>query len=376
MEINKIYCGDSLEVLKTFESESIDTIITSPPYWGLRDYGVEGQLGLEKTPEEYVAKLVEIFREVKRVLKKEGNCWLNLGDTYSAARWSSGVGQPMNKMKDTHRAGEYTENRQSNLPDKNLVGIPWRVAFALQADGWYLRQDIIWAKPNPMPESVTDRFTKSHEYIFLLTKNAKYYFDSAAIAEPAIRAGDIPKGGALYREKIDKKMMVFRNADKPVAETRNKRSVWTITTKPYKEAHFATFPADLILPMVKAGCPEFVCKKCGKTKKRIYQTNNPKGITGRNGKPMVNKGIVDTYNGKQRIEPGHNSTVYSSAKFIGYTKCNCNVGFVSGIVLDPFMGSGTTAYVARSLGRNYVGIELNKSYIALANKRLAQQTLL
>src|SRR3990167_1267500 len=170
---NQIICGDVLEKLRELPDEIVDCVITSPPYWGLRDYGVEGQLGLEKTPEEYVAKMIEVFREVRRVLKKEGTLWLNLGDTYSASRWSSGVGQPMNKNKDIHRAGKETEERASGLPDKNLVGIPWKTAFALQADGWILRQDIIWAKPNPMPESVTDRCTKSHEYIFLFAKQQK-----------------------------------------------------------------------------------------------------------------------------------------------------------------------------------------------------------
>ena len=162
--------GDALIELRKLPDESVNCCVTSPPYWGLRDYGVPGQLGLEKTPEEYVARMVEVFREVRRVLRSDGTLWLNLGDTYSAARWSSGTGQPMNKMRDTHRSGKETEERASGLPEKNLVGIPWRVAFALQADGWVLRQEIIWQKPNPMPESVRDRCTKSHEQIFMFAK--------------------------------------------------------------------------------------------------------------------------------------------------------------------------------------------------------------
>src|SRR3990167_6215875 len=182
--INQILQGDCLEVLKTLESESVDCIITSPPYWGLRDYGVEGQLGLEKTPEEYVAKMVEVFREVKRVLKKEGVMFLNLGDSYAAGGNGGGT-----KKQDSNRGTLALKGKVKKAPPglkpKDLIGIPWRVAFALQVDGWYLRQDIIWAKPNPMPESVTDRCTKSHEYIFLLTKSPKYYFDNEAIKEPA-----------------------------------------------------------------------------------------------------------------------------------------------------------------------------------------------
>jgi len=351
--MNEILCGDALTELKKIPNESVDTIITSPPYWGLRDYGVEGQLGLEKTPEEYVAKMVEVFREVKRVLKKQGTCWLNLGDSYATQHetgttdnkkgWTSATGIGGRQL-DHARAGS------GGLPSKNLVGIPWRVAFALQSDGWYLRQDIIWAKPNPMPESVTDRCTKSHEYIFLLAKSQKYYFDNEAIWEPAAESSikrieyglnqNHPEGIGIgmppvHTDKMGKRFLRWKESiadptrknwqsgnrsnginpdrnDNDLAERsknsvyafRNRRSVWTITTKPFKEAHFATFPEDLITPMILAGCPK------------------------------------------------------------------------EGIVLDPFMGSGTTAVVARKLNRNYLGIELNPKYIEIANRRLAQQKLL
>jgi len=308
LPINEIICGDALEVLKTFPDESIDCVVTSPPYWGLRDYGVEGQLGLEKTPEEYVAKMVEVFREIKRVLKKEGVMFLNLGDSYAAGGNGGGT-EKQDSNRGTLALKGKVKKAPPGLKPKDLVGIPWRVAFALQADGWYLRQDIIWAKPNPMPESVTDRCTKSHEYIFLLSKNQKYYFDNEAIMEdtaepysekrtkrPATSHGKEPTPSGSSNN-------LTYNKIRPNSK-RNKRSVWTIATKPYKEAHFATFPKDLIIPMVKAGCPK-----------------------GR-------------------------------------------------LVLDPFMGSGTTAYVARSLGRNFIGIELSSAYISLAKKRLAQQVLL
>jgi len=330
--INKVICGDALLTLKELPPESIDCCITSPPYWGLRDYGMSGQFGLEKTPEEYVAKMVGMFREVKRVLKKEGTCWLNLGDSYMSGGGASrhhGYTDP--KWKEARKIEHFEPQAypHKTIKPKDLVGIPWRVAFALQSDGWYLRQDIIWAKPNPMPESVTDRCTKSHEYIFLLAKSQKYYFDNEAIREKA--STEVAERKRLNGQSAEegKKSGHQRNCGVKMAtpflkgqqaqvrenhdihydkrETygqRNKRSVWTITTKPFKEAHFATFPEDLIVPMVKAGCPQ------------------------------------------------------------------------KGIVLDPFIGAGTTGIVARKLGRNYLGIELNPKYVKMAEQRLRQEILL
>jgi DNA modification methylase len=306
-----IICGDALSELKKLPDEFVDCCITSPPYWGLRDYGVPCQLGLEKTPEEYVAKMVEVFREVRRVLKKEGVVFLNLGDSYAG----SGKGGQSDEKRSENWQPEYANkgNVPGGLKQKDLVGIPWRVAFALQADGWYLRQDIIWHKPNPMPESVTDRCTKSHEYIFLLAKSQKYYFDNEAIKE----RGVMESAGSSQRDTRETHGTGGGNTDinkakermkKELAKNgyvmRNRRSVWTITTKPFKEAHFATFPEDLIVPMVLAGCPK------------------------------------------------------------------------KGLVLDPFMGAGTTALVAKKLRRNYLGIELNPAYIKIANKRLAQEVLI
>jgi len=295
------------------------TVLSPAPLisWGLRDYGVSGQLGLEKTPEEYVAKMVEVFREVKRLLEKEGTLWLNLGDSYATQHETGTTDKAKGWTSATGIGGRQLEHARAGnggLPSKNLIGIPWRVAFALQADGWYLRQDIIWAKPNPMPESVIDRCTKSHEYIFLLAKSPKYYFDNEAIREPYAESSNdrykYPVADHEVSEEQRKQGWVTtknRNERKNLAMNpsgRNKRSVWTITTKPFKEAHFATFPTDLIEPMVKAGCQK------------------------------------------------------------------------GGIILDPFMGSGTTALVARSLGRNFIGIELSEKYIKIAKKRLAQGLLL
>jgi len=258
--VGRLYCDDCLKVMKTLPDKSVQCGITSPPYWGMRDYGVDGQLGLESTPEEYVENLIKVFGEFRRVLKDDGTLWLNLGDSYTG----SGGNHKEHHKNDTGFQGKIGAEKHKgvakkivNLKSKNLVGIPWRAAFALQADGWYLRQDIIWHKPNPMPESVTDRCTKAHEYIFLLSKSPKYYFDNEAIRE-SVKPGSgkrmrAPKLGTHrsdgnYKEVTEKKFKTIKGA--------NKRSVWTVTTKPLKEAHFATFPPDLILPCVLAGCPE------------------------------------------------------------------------------------------------------------------------
>lgn len=257
-----IHHGDCLEVLKTLQECSVNCCVTSPPYWGLRDYGVDGQLGLEKTQEEYVARMVDVFREVRRVLRDDGTLWLNLGDSY-ASHNSSGP-QGKGGQRSGRRFTASTSIKMGpGLKPKDLVGIPWRVAFALQADGWYLRQDIIWHKPNPMPESVRDRCTKAHEYIFLLSKSSKYYFDCDAIKEPAVSNG--PRGGSLYnntgrevacgndRDGRDRSKEIRRQ---DYSNGRNRRSVWTVATRPFKGAHFATFPQDLIEPCILAGCPE------------------------------------------------------------------------------------------------------------------------
>lgn len=222
----QIILGDCLDSMRSLPDQSVNCCVTSPPYFGLRDYGVDGQIGLEETPEQFIQKLVEVFREVRRVLRDDGTLWLNIGDSYGKG--------------------------------KQLLGIPWRLAFALQADGWVLRQEIIWHKPNPMPESVKDRCTKAHEQIFLLSKSPRYYFDSEAMKEPAVRAGEIPGGKGHYIQHSaggHNKDGLASCGAKPVAETRNRRSVWSVATRPYKGAHFATFPPALIEPCILAGCP-------------------------------------------------------------------------------------------------------------------------
>ena len=354
----QIIVGDALTELQKLPSESVHCCVTSPPYWGLRDYGtaewegggdncdhqyakggrnpetaskqltnggtifsqyeheckkcgakrIDSQLGLEKTPEEYVAKMVEVLREVKRALRKNGTLWLNLGDSYNNVGGGTAFNEPPGSLlahrNEAHIGGQSAKKWVKNLKPKDLVGIPWRVALALQADGWYLRSDIIWSKPNPMPESVTDRPTKSHEYIFLLTKNRQYFYDAEAIREdgPAytrLAGGYLEKGSGIGEGTggIDgRRGLGFRQND--VTTTgRNKRSVWTVATAPYPEAHFATYPPDLIKPCILAGTS------------------------------------------------------------------------VGGIVLDPFAGSGTTGAVALELGRSAILIELSPKYAQLIEQR-------
>lgn len=404
MELNKIHQGDALKVLKTLSDKSVHCVITSPPYYGLRDYGtaiwiggdklcnhrrdtknvnpdykiqsrgktdngvadeifkhecakcgakrIDLQVGLEKTPEAYVRKLVLIFREVRRVLRNDGTLWLNIGDSYygswgntSKTKDNNGFHSALTENKAVPAVSINTGKRKG-LKAKDLIGIPWMLAIALRKDGWYLRQDIIWNKPNPMPESVTDRCTKSHEYIFLLSKSAKYYFDQAAIRRPladstiirALQAIENQKGSDRLPGKSNGPMKVvikrtvrkgidthggqgrgeismaingtgsknhsgYHNANGQLIGdgTANKKSVWTVATMPFKEAHFATFPQQLITDCIKAGCPG------------------------------------------------------------------------GGVILDPFMGAGTTALVARKLHRNFIGIELNPAYIKLAEKRLKKE---
>lgn len=365
---NKIIQSDCIEGMKQLPDACVDCCVTSPPYFGLRDYGTAGQIGLESTPEAFVAKMVEVFEQVRRVLKPGGTLWLNLGDSYAAGPKNRTAEQA--ERKSTIRGSTETQRqslKQQNkivagLKPKDLIGVPWMVAFALRSAGWYLRQDIIWNKPNPMPESVTDRCTKAHEYIFLLSKSQKYYYDAFSIATPyqdktlttfgcdvkgkgdgtgliqsenwansiSVRkpkewktpdGWDTGKGshGAYHKEGREKGKKGYKHrgtGDQKLTGhsgnyddqgnligtgKANKRSVWSVSTMPYKEAHFATFPEELPATCIKAGCP------------------------------------------------------------------------IGGTVLDPFMGAGTTALVARKLDRNFIGFELNPEYIKIAEKRLRDE---
>ena len=253
-----IHVGDVLQGLAKIDGGTVQTCITSPPYYGLRDYGVAGQIGLEDTPTEFLSRLVEVFREVRRVLRDDGTVWLNLGDSYAANR---GYQVPSTKGGPKHSESQAAGGKASVVPEglkpKDLIGIPWRVAFALQADGWYLRQDIIWHKPNPMPESVRDRCTKAHEYVFLLSKSPRYYFDNEAMREAAV--GGTPgntkptKGGRAYTEGASEHRTSANLHNIGSRETRNRRSVWSIATQPFKDAHFAVMPEALVEPCILAG---------------------------------------------------------------------------------------------------------------------------
>jgi DNA modification methylase len=354
----------------------VQCVVTSPPYWGLRDYGVDGQIGLEKTPEEYVAKMVEVFREVRRVLRDDGTVWLNLGDCYNGSGKAGSnpeyhvhhteFGRPSVHKE---RFGNPTDIE--SLKPKDLVGIPWRVAFALQADGWYLRSDIIWSKPNPMPESVTDRPTKSHEYIFLLTKKARYYYDAEAVREK----GTIPTGthAAFTSEMASGNGIKYDRPDGWVyTGNRNRRTVWEIATQPFPMAHSATFPEALVEPCIKAGTSERgCCSVCGAPWVRVVEKERMGGKqdpNAENYKAANNKYKVNT-------ERGFSGTKSNRAEILNRTvgwqpSCSCNADTVPCIVLDPFGGSGTVGKVARDLNRKAILIELNAEYIKIARERL------
>jgi len=298
--MNKIEFGDCRETMRRWKEHGIkaQTCVTSPPYYGLRDYGNDGQIGLENTPNEYIKNMVEVFRCVWDVLENSGTLWLNIGDSYCGTASKGDWVDPKNPIGRSGQAISKTQKLEG-YKSKDLIGIPWMLAFALRADGWYLRQDIIWHKPNPMPESVQDRCTKAHEYIFLLSKSNKYYYDHESIKDPV-------KQDWGTRDRTDGKYHNEGTGLQPHSgleksyETANKRSVWTVTTKPYAGAHFAVFPQELIEPCIMAGAP------------------------------------------------------------------------VGGIVLDPFIGSGTTAQVAQNLGRQYLGCELNHDYKSLQDQRICQ----
>lgn len=366
---NTIICGDALEVLQALPDEFVDCCVTSPPYWGLRDYGTDGQLGLEPTLQEYIDKIVVVFREVRRVLKDEGTLWLNMGDCYQSGNRGGISSDFINAPNRLPQAG---------LKDKDLVGMPWRVAFALQADGWYLRSDIIWAKPNPMPESVTDRPTKSHEYIFLLTKKAKYFYDADAVREES--GNNTHSKGKKLDPPIDNAGIGHKEWHKYTSEIlpyRNKRTIWTIATQPFPAKdfgeHFATFPEKLIEPCIRAGTSEKgYCAECGKPWVRVIE----KVDTGK--KQKMPDGMA-TYSGghgsihRDGAEKGKSDVPVTLNVTAGWQpSCSCGADTVPGLVFDPFMGSGTAALVAKKLCRDYLGIELNLEYVEMAERRIRE----
>jgi DNA modification methylase len=384
----KLLQGDVLDKLSEIETGTVQTCVTSPPYWNLRNYGIDGQIGLEETPEEYVEKMVQVFREVKRVLRDDGTVWLNLGDSYANANPGSGGQCKLSGAGRNMTEARYTNIKRdvSSLKPKDLVGIPWRVAFALQADGWYLRSDIIWAKPNPMPESVTDRPTKAHEYIFLLSKSKRYFYDAEAIKEMAVSGEDMGvlrsvvhtdgKYVAWHAKSIKDRQDAGVDSKTAGTGFRNKRTVWTIATQPYSGAHFATFPPKLIEPCILAGTSPKACEVCGAPWERVVErqagvskecpkTQAAHEARGGTGKPVGTVGK----SGSGRIDGYSITTGWQPT-------CSCkNEGTGRCIVLDPFVGSGTTLWVAERFGRDSIGIELSPEYCELINKRMANRQM-
>jgi DNA modification methylase len=372
----RVVTGDCRQVLKTLPSESVHCVVSSPPYFNLRDYQIEGQIGLEPTPDAFVAEMVAVFREVRRVLRKDGTCWLNLGDSYAGGGNYRGINSEETLSAKQRSNGGARGVSQllgaKNTPGckpKDLIGIPWRVAFALQEDGWYLRQDIIWSKPNPMPESVTDRCTKAHEYLFLLSKSPRYYYDADAIAETSVRPGDVSTLGgakALNGEILEGDPR-FRNGAEQWGDTRNKRSVWTVTTQPFSEAHFATFPPALIEPCIKAGTSEKgCCARCGGPWVRQIERIAENHIS-RHDRQIATGGAITGGVGKNF--PDVTTTT------IGWSpSCSCDAPAIPCTVLDPFGGAGTTGLVADRLQRDAIIIELNPAYAAMARDRIHGET--
>lgn len=387
--------GDALERLREMPDESVHCCITSPPYWGLRDYGVDGQMGLEETPEQFIASMVEVFAEVRRVLRADGTLWVNIGDSY-AGSWAGNSMRPEGGKQREGNPGfqpldDRVPARNGTIPTgckpKDLIGIPWTLAFALRADGWYLRRDIIWAKPNPMPESVQDRPTSAHEYLFLLSKSRQYFYDAEAIREPATYAG--PNGRQLSpyaqgfarrtaeeeEERQDKQRGHGRrhagfnerwdsmSKEEQQSLGRNKRSVWTIATRPFPDAHFATFPPDLVKPCILAATSPKYCAICGMPWLRLTDTS------------YENPGNRPT-NGPRSVERKHETAGYAKRLEKRVTTldwqptCDHAEGGSVARVLDPFAGAATSGLVASQLGRDFVGIELNPEYVEMGRDRI------
>ena len=367
--------GDSTEVMRGMEPESVHCVVTSPPYWSLRDYGVHGAYGLEPTLDEYIERMVEVFREVWRVLRKDGTCWLNMGDCFASDAPRGSFGDQGDLSTGAH--GELVPKRNWSglgLKPKDLVGMPWRVAFALQADGWWLRSDIVWHKPNPMPESVRDRPTRAHEYVFLLSKSAKYFYDADAIREPA--APSTHGGGDGERHRPidgngfnDKRFGTWHETY--VATTASKRTVWSIATQPYSGAHFATFPEKLVEPCILAGTSERgVCGVTGDPWERV---------TERTGSPhdAQTESQYETGSAANRLALARQAARERGEEYFQHVTtlgwqptCDHDSEPVPALVLDPFCGSGTTGVVALRHGRSFIGIELNPEYIELARRRI------
>jgi len=365
----KILVGNNMDKLKEINDSTVDCVVSSPPYFGLRDYGVEGQFGLEETLEEYIDKTVLLFEELRRVLKPQGTVWWNLGDSYankSSAWGGRGKNSILNNtgLKDKQRRNTIVPE---GLKAKDLMMIPARVAIALSENGWYLRSEIIWHKPNPMPESVKDRPTSAHEKIYLFAKNKKYYSDADAIREKAKTKPTIRNKSAEGYQADYAKGKRFSEGERTYGNGyANKRNVWTVTTKPFKGAHFAVFPPDLIEPCIKAGSSEHgCCSECGNPYERDTKVVSVPQRTTRDN--MV--GVIPGRDKTSRMNSKEMESLVREE--IGWiATCKCNADVVKSVVLDPFGGSGTTGLVANNLGRDAILIELNEKYVEIAKKRI------
>lgn len=389
--------GDCLSLLREMPDGTVQTVVTSPPYFGLRCYGHDEQIGLEETPDAYVSKLVEVFREVRRVMRDDATLWLNLGDSYAGSGVAGPLGKPaLGGRGDFVREHGINEKHAdlffgraptpSGLKPKDLIGVPWRVAFALQADGWYLRSDIIWAKPNPMPESVRDRPTRSHEYIFMLSKSSRYYWDQEAVREPHTDSNgsrlEAQREYGTTSEDVGESApyaVQARHRGLPGVGTtspgwnpagRNIRSVWNIATQPYKEAHFATFPEKLVEPCILAGSSPKACGECGApwervVEKRSFDRTNDRLYGGTLGNNPSGK--VPNSNTRGCPDPEVETVGWQST--CKHKSWGDDRG--QSLVLDPFCGSGTVGVVALRHGRSFIGLELNPSYCQMAAHRIS-----
>jgi DNA modification methylase len=377
----RIIEGDCREVLATLPDESIQCCVTSPPYFGLRDYGVDGQIGLEESPEAWLDEMVAVFREVRRVLRDDGTLWLNLGDAYNTRQRGSDNGWDKSRLTNPARvqkaqaAALRPRRAYTGSKPKDLLGLPWMVAFALRADGWWLREDVIWHKLTPMPESVTDRCTRSHEYVFRLTKSAHYFADQDAIREADRGA---PAGNGFAGRQGGSERVGPQDGGEGTAEPwtpgtgRNKRSVWTLASAPFPDAHFATFPPKLVEPMILAATSPQACGECGAPWRRVVERLKPttahlKTERGHNGYPSAHGTAPQSLH----TNGHHGDAATPELRTVGWEPtCDHGDGTGYSTVLDPFAGAGTTGLVAARLQRSFVGVELNPEYVELARRRI------
>lgn len=379
--VNLIH-GDALTVLRGMPSESVHCTITSPPYYALRDYGTPGQMGLEsrmdcggyltgdRCEECYICRMTTVFREVRRVLRKDGTCWLNIGDSYCGYKGDNyGVRPEASNLQSKStipKAHNIGTPHTLNLKPKDLCMVPFRLALSLQSDGWFVRSDIVWAKPNPMPESVTDRPTKAHEYLFLLSKSERYFYDADAIREESVAGW---RGSSFTSEQDKATKHRLGMGDRVERTGRNARTVWTIPTEAFSEAHFATFPRALVKPCVLAGTSEKgVCPKCGAG--WVRQVTAEGGSIGKDYRGNRDHDLEEGHRIIDRRAKGGNGYTRKEIGWQPSCKCGCE-DTIPATVLDPFLGSGTTGVVALGYGRRFIGIELSAEYLCIAERRLA-----